>query len=229
MNLRALLFDFDGTILDTEAAEFASVSKMFAEHGTELDRDRWISITGTAQSSDLFWTEWIEESIGRPIDREATYAEQRRLNAALITDLVPRHGIVGLLNAAATEGIPVGVVSSSKRTWVEGNLHRLDLFSTFDIVVTKEDAPRAKPFPDLYLRALSALDISRADARSVVAFEDSFNGSTAAVEAGLTTVACPNQMTDLMDFSHTHHEVESWADLDLDQLRLLSANIQHQY
>ncbi len=219
-HLGALFCDFDGTILDTEAAEFATISSLFTEHGVELDRSRWTSIIGTSQPSPYFWVGWLEAAVGRPVNHQAIYDEQRRRNQAYVERLAPREGIIELITEAVELGVPRLVVSSSSKSWVLENLERMRLLTLFDAVVTREQAPRAKPFPDLYLHALTKIPRAKSgiDVRSVVALEDSHNGSLAAVRAQIMTVTSTNDMTADMDFSHSHLHVESWADLSIGRL-----------
>ncbi len=218
MTLQALFFDFDGTILDTESVEYLSIAETFRSFDVVFDRARWVSVIGTAQPSDDFWIDWLDESLDRPVDRREVNARQRESKHGLLRRQQVRDGVVDLLKAADHAETACAIVSSSSRAWVEGNIDRLGLSGWFSMIITREEVAHAKPHPDLYLLALERHGIERVDARSVVALEDSHNGSLAAVRAGLTTVTCHNDMTAEMDFSHGHHHVNSLADLDLTQL-----------
>ena len=96
------------------------------------------------------------------------------------------------LRQARQLGLHLGVVSSSSSSWVTSHLKRLSLLHLFDVVGTREDAERSKPFPDLYLTALSRLGVAP---RAAVAIEDSANGVAAAKSAGIRCVAFPNPVT----------------------------------
>ena len=95
-------------------------------------------------------------------------------------------GVAGLLDAAAQRDIPVVVVSSSPRSWVNGHLTRLGAADRLAFLVTGEDAVSHKPAPDLYLAALSRAGVA---ARTAVALEDSPSGVQAARGAGVPCVA----------------------------------------
>jgi HAD superfamily hydrolase (TIGR01509 family) len=217
----ALFFDFDGTILDTESVEFTSINDTFQSFGATFDRDRWIACIGTSQPNEDFWIDWLETALGTSVDRAAVNTQQRAMKHDLLKSKDVRPGIIDLLETADDEGISCAVVSSSSRKWVESNIERLGLTESFTMLVTREDAPLAKPHPDLYYFALRRHDVRRDEAASVIAFEDSHNGSLASVRAGITTVTCPNDMTEGMDFAHSHHHVTSLATLDLDELSKL--------
>jgi putative hydrolase of the HAD superfamily len=210
----ALIFDFDGLILDTEAAEYSSISAVFSEHGATLGHARWTAAIGQA-NPDGMWLDWLEADLGRPVSRELLWIEQRQRNDLQVRRLQVKAGVEALLESAFSHGVPCAVASSSPMGWVKPHLDRLGLLSSFDTVVAREDAPQAKPAPDLYLVALQRLGVPDDRARTAVAFEDSRNGSLAAVAAGLTCIVCTHDLTHHMDLSHAHHRVDSLADLTL--------------
>jgi HAD superfamily hydrolase (TIGR01509 family) len=221
VTLAALLFDFDGLILDTESSEFHSVGLIFSEHGVVLDREEWQRIIGTADHPH--WTELLERALGRPLeDRDTVIVRHREHHRVSVAAETVRPGVVELLDAAAAEGVPVAVVSSSPRSWVAGHLDRLALTSRFADVVTRDDLggdrTRTKPAPDLFVLAASRLGVA---ARDCVVLEDSPNGVAAAVAAGMTVVAVPGPMTVGLDFGAAHRSVPSLDDVDLTTLRRL--------
>jgi HAD superfamily hydrolase (TIGR01509 family) len=216
MSVRALLFDFDGLILDTESSEFHSVGLIFSEHGLVLDRSEWQGIIGTADHPH--WTELLEQALGRPLeDRDAVIVRHREHHRVSVSAEVVRPGVVELLDEAAGAGVPAAVVSSSSASWVEGHLERLGLRDRFAEVVTRDDLRdgdpgRTKPAPDLYLLAAERVG---AAPEACVVFEDSPNGVAAAVAAGMPVVAVPGPMTTGLDFSAADRVVPSLADVDL--------------
>jgi putative hydrolase of the HAD superfamily len=215
VNLDALLFDFDGLILDTESSEFHSVGLIFSEHGLVLDRSEWQSIIGTANHPH--WTELLEQALGRPLeDRDAVIVRHREHHRVTVAAETVRPGVVELLDEAAGAGVPAAVVSSSPASWVVGHLTRLKLRDRFAEVVSRDDLDgdpaRTKPAPDLYLLAAERLG---AAPEACVVLEDSPNGVAAAVAAGMPVVAVPGPMTTGLDFSAADRLVPSLADIDL--------------
>ena len=217
----ALVFDFDGLILDTEAAEYASVAEVFAEHGGTLDRHRWMSSIGRVNPQQ-FWVDWLEDQVGL-VNREAVHAEQRVRNRELVHRLPVKPGVAELIDQADRRNVPCAVASASPSNWVLPNLERIGLLERFVSVTTREDAKRSKPFPDPYWAALDAVPVARALAASCVAFEDSRNGSLAAVAAGLACVACPHDLTAHTDLSHATVRVGSLAEVSWPMLEELTA------
>ena len=220
MTLKALVFDFDGLILDTETCTYETVVEIFAEHGERLDPAWWHSILGTADHPH--WTERLATQLGRPVDRAALVARREARRQRRIHALPPCDGVESLLDRAGAAGLPCAVVSSSGADWVVPHLERLGLRHRFAAVVTRDDvggdAARTKPAPDLYLVAAEVLGLR--PARCVV-LEDSPNGVAAGRAAGMVVVAVPGPMTRTLDFRAADRAVASLADLDLAMLSSL--------
>lgn len=209
-----LIFDFDGTILDTEVPDYEAWQEMYAEHGVTLPFDAWLPMIGTHGGIfDVYG--YLEEQAGRPIDR-ADIQERRRIRLAeLIAAQIVLPGVAEWIADAKARGMKVGLASSSSREWVVGHLERLGLHVHFDAVLSGDMVPRVKPDPALYLAALDALAL---DATAAVALEDSAHGVAAAKAAGLFTIAIPNGMTRHSDLSAADLQLTSLADRSLDDL-----------
>ncbi len=135
---------------------------------------------------------------------------RRARELELVHALEVRDGVAELFAEAARSGCRLAVVSSSPRAWVAGHLDRLGLLGQLETVVTREDAVRAKPAPDLYLEALRRLGDPVA-----VAVEDSANGAAAARAAGLPVLAVPGPVTAAQDLAHADLRVASLLEVDL--------------
>ncbi|MEM7287508.1 MAG: HAD family hydrolase [Actinomycetota bacterium] len=206
----AVIFDFDGLILDTEWPAFVSVVEVFEAHGAELPLVDWQHRIGRGDNAP--WTELLEIAVGRSLDHEELTAQRRERKNAM-TDANPiQPGVLDLLGQADRLGMATAVASSSSMSWVGRHLDRLGITDRFGAVRTQDDVERAKPWPDVFLAAASALGV--APGRAVV-FEDSRNGVLAAKEAGMFCVAVPNRITEGLDFSDADLVVSSLADIDL--------------
>lgn len=213
----AILFDFDGLVLDTETSEFLTVAESFADHGLELSRPDWVAIIGTADHPH--WMDMLEEALGRPLDdREAVLETRRARHHARISDEPLRPGVIELATAATEAGIGVAIASSSPLDWVTGHLQRFDVDRLFPVKATRDDVgkERTKPHPDLFLLAAERLGV---DPTRCVVLEDSEPGVTAANAAGCITVGVPAGMTADAAFAHADLVVPSVAELDLDRLK----------
>ena len=165
VSLRALLFDFDGLILDTETAELVSWQELWAEHGQSFPLERHLAELGTVGGDAVRWRA-LEELAG-PLDREAVAARRSARKLALIELEQLRPGVLGVLTQARMRGISTAVVSSSSRGWVEGHLGRLACSELFDLIVTGDhDRERGKPQPDALPRGAARASASRPARRS---------------------------------------------------------------
>jgi HAD superfamily hydrolase (TIGR01509 family) len=211
--IRALLFDFDGLIVDTETPSFASWQAVYREHGQELPLERWAAIIGTIGGFEPL--DYLEELHG-PVDRQAVKDRRREHELGLVEIESLRPGVIEYLEDAERLGLKTAIVSSSSRSWVDRHLIRLERAEHFDEIVTADlDQARAKPRPTLYLEALERLSVSAGEA---IAFEDSPNGVTAAKAAGIFTVAVPNGVTASLGLDEADLVLDSLAQLPLREL-----------
>lgn len=215
MSIRGLIFDFDGTILDTETPDFESWRLEYAVFGVELPLQLWVQIIGT-NTPDIFEPHaWLEGKLGKALDRETLRARRNAAMFDLIAAERPRPGVEDWLAGARERGLGLAIASTSSRGWVERHLGNIGLLDTFDHLACGNEVARVKPAPDLYQLALERLGLEPHEA---IAIEDSRNGVAAAKGAGLFTIATPNRMTAGLDFSAADLRVESLAGLDLDDV-----------
>lgn len=193
----ALVFDLDGTIVDTEEPTFEAWRRAWADHGHELRLQDWVLCVG--RDDELFDpAAALKELVGPSFDAEAMHAARRVLQAELVATTVIRDGVEAWLDEAAAAGVPVGLASSSPRPWVEEHLGRLGLADRFATVQTSTDVGVTKPDPAAYLAACAALG---APPDRALAVEDSANGLAAAKAAGMATIVFPNPVTAGLDLS----------------------------
>ncbi|MBV8900729.1 MAG: HAD-IA family hydrolase [Verrucomicrobia bacterium] len=216
MDLQALVFDFDGLVVNTEEPGFVSWRELYHEFGQTLTLNDWTAATGYVGGFDPH--RHLEGLLGRPLDWSvlAPRREARNWELTLREPVLP--GIKELMSAAKAAGLPLGVASNSGWGWVDEGLRRLDLRRYIDAVVTRDLVLNPKPAPDMYLKCVQILNVVPAAA---VALEDSEPGARAAKNAGLKVVAIPNQFSALQNLSFVDLRVASASELDLDRLRAL--------
>lgn len=213
--LRGLVFDFDGLICDTETSSFEVAREIYAEHGVDLTLGQWQDRIGT---HGRHWLADLEAAIG-PLDNYDALVERRLMahhERVAAEQALP--GVADFTMRAVEAGLVLAVASSSSAGWVTDHLDRLGLLDRFTAISTSENGVPAKPEPEVYRRALEAIDV---DCSQAVAFEDSYHGVAAAKAAGIFCVAVPNRMTKHMDLSAADLVADSFLELDVDALASL--------
>lgn len=186
MAVAALLFDFDGLVVDTETPEYEVLAAQYRAHGAELQPERWVLGLGTYGGYEPYAE--LEQQIGRRLDHAALEIEHRARYLASCEAQPLRPGIPELLEYGRARGIRMAVASSGARDWVEGWLTKHAIREYFGCVRTRHDVERVKPDPELFLSAAACLEVAPAQA---VVLEDSPNGMRAAASAGMRCVAVP--------------------------------------
>jgi HAD superfamily hydrolase (TIGR01509 family) len=215
MTVRALVFDFDGLILETETPAYRAWAEIYREFGHELPKKLWLDYIGREGG----WFDalaYLEGLIGARADRDAIALRRDARKTELLLAVAETAGLRELLTDARSRGLRLAVCSSSTPKWVNGHLERLGLAVLFDHVQCR-DRPdlRAKPAPDLYLAACAGLGVRPDEA---IAFEDSRNGMLAAQAAGMRCVVVPNELTIAMDLTGADHRFESLSAVSLGEL-----------
>ncbi|HEV8073810.1 MAG TPA: HAD-IA family hydrolase [Opitutaceae bacterium] len=201
--IRALIFDFDGLILDTETPMIAAYGEIHRKRNLPFDRARFMRSVGTVDADFDPW-----KAFGPTAPRADLDTERLRLNQELLEQQKVLPGVVDLIDEARQRGLPLAVASNSSREHVDGYLKYLGLYEKFEFTSCRTDDLPPKPAPDLYLAALKKLKV---DADEALAFEDSTTGIASARAAGLWCVAVPNESTREQDFSPAHLRLESLA------------------
>lgn len=213
--IRALIFDFDGLIVDTETPALRSWQEIFREYGQELTLDWWAQFVGRGESGGT--AERLEQLVGRPLDPEALRAHRRARHVEMVEAQPILPGVEDRIAEAREMGIRLAVASSSPRRWVAGHLERLGLLRHFKAVRCRDDADvgALKPDPAVYLAAMRDLDVA---AHEAIALEDSPRGVEAARRAGVFTVAVPNAVTRRMGDAGADLTLNSMADMTLAEM-----------
>ncbi|MGI8792250.1 MAG: HAD family hydrolase [Acidimicrobiales bacterium] len=211
VELEALVFDFDGLVVDTERPELEAWQAVYRDYGVGLTLDEWAHCIGTVDAFDPH--ERLEELLGRGLDPEAVSAARRTHYARLSADLAVLPGVLDWLTMAKARGLRVAVASSSPPSWVERHLTQFGLIDRFEHRSCYDGTCPPKPAPDLYTNAVTALGV---EPTAALALEDSPNGARAAKAAGLWCVAVPHDLTRDLDLSMADAVIDSLAAIDLD-------------
>jgi HAD superfamily hydrolase (TIGR01509 family) len=209
--LDAVVFDFDGLILDTELPMYRAWCALFEQHGAHPPTiDEWAAEIGTLNGLDL--QAMLVERAAGPVDLDEADVWRRGLRDLLLAEQQARPGVEDWLTEAEAAGLGIAIASSSEAEWVVPLLERIGLHARFACIVTTEGSLRAKPAPDTYLEACARLGVEPAAALAV---EDSPNGIAAAKAAGLWCVAVPHELTETLDLDAADLRLASLADCSL--------------
>jgi HAD superfamily hydrolase (TIGR01509 family) len=217
LRTKALIFDFDGLILDTETPEYQVWQSIYRENGFELPHEEWGKIIGGYGISNFDAAEHLAQLTQGRLDPVALRARHRSESAAVTLDQPILPGVMDYLNAARQLGLQLAIASSSPHSWVDTHTQRLGIYNCFDKLICQDDVPagRTKPNPDLFLLALERLGVRQNEA---IVFEDSPNGVSAARSAGIFVVAVPNPITSLLTIENANLTLTSLSDLPLHML-----------
>jgi HAD superfamily hydrolase (TIGR01509 family) len=213
--IKALIFDFDGLILDTETPEYQAWQNLYAEFNQTLRLEAWGQIVGGTAASDFHPLTHLEALTGRSL---AALGLQQRVEAEsmrMILAAKPRPGVLETLEAAQRLGLRLAVASSSPHSWVDTHLKRLGLFEHFATIQAREDVARTKPEPELFLVAQTRLGVSP---HECLVFEDSPNGVLAANRAAMRVVAIPNPVTQSLPFPPASLTLKQMSELPLEEI-----------
>ena len=213
--IEAVIFDFDGLILDTESTLFAAWCRTYAEFGVELPLALWTANIGGYSYEAFHPMDHLEELAGVTLDREAINQRRREWYWSQVHVQDPLPGAREAIEAARRLGLRLGVASSSDRAWVAGHLERLGLLDRFAVLVCGDEVSRVKPDPELYRTVLDTLKVPAARCFAV---EDSPKGVAAAKGACLYCVAVPNPVTRTLDFGACDRRLESLDVVPFDRL-----------
>jgi putative hydrolase of the HAD superfamily len=218
--IKALVFDFDGLIVDTESLWFDVYKDVLVEYDCELKLEDFALSIGT--KDDVLY-ERLTKIARKPINRIEIDRKTHERYQQQMSQLHLREGVNEYLKAAKELGLKIGLASSSSRYWVQGFLEKFNIKEFFEVIKTSDNVKKVKPDPELYLQAIQELGVKPYEA---LAFEDSKNGLIAATKAGLHCVIVPNSVTSFLDFSGHLHRLSSMEEIELkDLLHLIESKL----
>jgi len=208
-DLKALIFDFDGLMIDSERVEADCIVEVVAGWGHSLEYTDFGHLFGSVDA-DAEWEELLQKTCGRTVaelDQHIRGLTRTRKDAL---PLLP--GVRELLDAAHNKGLRVGLATGNTRSILERRLGRHGVFDRFDAVVTRAEVDRGKPHPDIYDEAARRL---RVPPEACLVLEDSVPGCEAALAAGMRVVACPSVVTAHCTYPPEAQRVASLVELSL--------------
>jgi HAD superfamily hydrolase (TIGR01509 family) len=218
----AIIFDLDGTLIDTESADLWACQRLYQEHGATLPPEFWVEhIVGHLDNYDLLFAELMQRN-GHGLTTESLRRRLKELWAISLDQVQPMPGVVNLLSALRAAGYPVAIATASERTWSNRWLTAFDLLPHFQVIATCDDVVHSKPAPDVYLYAAAQLGVKP---EHCLVFEDSLPGLTAAKSAGMTVVAVLNHVTQNPNFSQADGVITSLEQITVEWLETFNLQL----
>jgi HAD superfamily hydrolase (TIGR01509 family) len=218
--LAAVVFDFDGVVLDSETPEYESHRRIYERCGVDLTIEEWCGAIGlwAEDHNERRFEALCARSVRAP-QRAAYHEERRRIFAELVPG-EPMPGIRELLTALREADIRTAIASTAPARWVVPQADRIGVGPLFHAIVTGEEVVRRKPAPDVYLEAARRLAVPPSLS---IAIEDSGPGIDAARAAGMIAVAIPHWLTATHDLTGANAIVAHAGELTLERLQQLLA------
>lgn len=214
--IKVILFDLDGTIVDTEPAAARAVAECFAEWGISLSLQDARVVAGRT------WNEafsFLFKRYSVPVSHQEASTEMlSRYRNALANELCVVPGSVQAVHSLS-QCYRLGLVSGSWKSEVLWVLDKLKIRQCFEVILGAEDYNKSKPEPDGYLKALEVLEV---DSSSGLVFEDSEPGIKSALSAGLRVVAITSTNHFGHDISQAHFQIKDLTEVNPQWVRSLN-------
>jgi HAD superfamily hydrolase (TIGR01509 family) len=196
MVIKAVVFDFDGLMFNTEDIFNRSGRELLRRRGLEMTPEL-LSLMMGRRSDEAF--PLMISALGLKESAADLRAEERVIFQEMLwTNVAPMPGLFELLAHIEGRALPKGVATSSRRAYIESVLRKFELVERFDLVLTSEDVVEGKPHPEIYLTAAKRLGVSPAE---MLVLEDSENGTKSAAAAGAVAVSIPHEHSRTHDFT----------------------------
>ncbi len=198
--IKAVVFDFDGLMFNTEEIFNLSGKELLRRRGKEMT-PAILSMMMGRRSDEAF--PMMIEALGLTEDPSVLRAEERAIfHDMLWKHVAPMPGLLELLARIESRGLPKGVATSSRRPYIESLLNHFKLIDRFHVTLTAEDVTRGKPHPEIYLTAAARIGVAPAE---MLVLEDSEMGTRAAAAAGAVAVSVPHEHSRSQDFSAAYY------------------------
>jgi HAD superfamily hydrolase (TIGR01509 family) len=208
---RAVVFDMDGVLLDSEPIHFDALNEMLATHGHAVGLEDNEHLLGITVDESFQWLA-TRFNLDGPIERYMREYDERIL-VRLDRPLDPSPGVLDLLANLKRRNIPLALASSSRTAWITATLASLGIRDYFSVVVSGDDVERGKPEPDIYLMASELLGVLP---DHCLVIEDSPAGMLAGARAGMKVVGVRTPYTTHLDLGPADFIVDSLEDLQVD-------------
>ncbi len=215
--IKAVVFDFDGVLVDSMQLNFEGKRRLFLPFGVELSMQEFIDIWVSPAGEGKEGMPYFIKLKGINADAQKLREAQKPIYRFLFREkakLMP--GVLCFIHALKAKGVMLAIVSSNWGYLIQIVLKKFGLQKEFGAIISTEDCSKPKPHPEPYLKAIEKLGVK---AENVLALEDSSRGVESAKKAGCKCIALPNCFTEHEDFSKADLVVKSVAEIDISILK----------
>ncbi len=214
----AIIFDHDGTLVDSESPDFEACKMLSAEHGFTLTLEYWAEkVVGRMDGYDIMFEEIIKTS-HNGITPADLWPRLREFWKITQEDVKLMPGVSSLLPQLQKAGYLLGVATASDRDWATRWLSQFNLLPYFQVIANSDDVTYNKPAPDVYLFAAARLGVKP---ERCLVFEDSIPGMQSAKAAEMTVIAVPSHVTKSLDFNQADGIIHGLENVTLDWIESL--------
>jgi len=216
-DIKAIIFDMDGVIIDSEPLYYQIQKGFFKELGFSVSKQEYNTFIGAGMQ--LLW-EKLHSKHNLPYTVEQLVAMNNVLIYKTFSNsdsLRATDGFYSFLTYIKEMGIKTAVASSTSKKIINVILSRLGVIHEFDVIISSEEVLLGKPEPDIFLRAANKLNLKPTNC---IVIEDSKNGVEAAGKAGMRCIGFSNVNSGNQDLSSANIIVESFTDIDLNKLNI---------
>lgn len=207
MTIRAVVFDLDGLMFNTELIYDELGDQLLTRRGKQMTADLKLAMLGRRPQESL---QLMIDMHSLTDSVEALMDESQAMFFEIAAGrLAPMPGLHSLLDHIETCGLPKAVATSSSHGYVQRVVGPFGLLPRFSVILAAEDVTQGKPHPEIYLKAADKLGI---DPGEMMVLEDSQNGTNAAAAAGAVAIAVPHDHTRHHDFSRAYLVAERLDD-----------------
>ncbi len=213
----AIIFDLDGTLIDTESADLWACQSLCLEHGFTLAPGFWAeNLVGHMDNYGLLYDQVLQQN-GHDTTLEGLRRRLKELWLLGLEHVQPMPGVSTLLPALRAAGYPLAIATASDRAWANRWLTAFNLLPHFSAIATGDDIAHNKPAPDVYLYAAARLGVRP---EGCLVFEDSLPGLAAAASAGMTVVAVLNHATQALNYTQATTIINNLEQVTVDWIEM---------
>lgn len=208
--IKAVLFDMDGVIIDSEKMHSDAFSQVIRNHGVEptFNKNGLVHLSGIRERDN--W-EYLKKKFDLHVDTNQLTSERLSICLEMFSNnLKPMNGLLDFINLLSKHHIKIAVASSSPFEQIKKVINTLHLETTIKILISGQLVTRGKPFPDIFLEAAKQLGVIPADC---LVIEDAQTGIESGKNAGMKVVAIPSKYTLDHDFSKADIKLKSLKDI----------------